>query len=234
LLKGLDKKYSTDTVDPATGKKSTKLIAPPVKPIDSAAIGMDYGQNTQDYSGINRTDTIFKGLYQGDDPFVVDLTHFDQMFDTKGTRALRVIDVSPVIMAGKNKNNADRGAARSVISEAALDVGIMKIKPEPATPVYIVNRSVPTDAGKLILGLARILLKFLMPIGGNLIADQLDTLSEGRSGTDELLGMLGLSTGGKGKALPRYAQGVKKSSVSSFIAGDSLNGKPNEEQVNID
>lgn len=46
----------------------------------------------------------------------------------------------------------------------------------------------------------------------------------------------GLATGGSGRAMKRFASGVTASGYmnSSFITGDSLNGKPNEEMVNID
>jgi hypothetical protein len=233
-LKKLDNKFTTTD---ASGNVSTTFTKPTIASADPKVqkdIAMDYGLGTEDYSGIDRTDTIFKGLYKGNDPFVVDMMNFDQMFDIKGTRALRVVDVSPVIMAGKNKNNANSDSAKAVFSSTAVNLGIMKLKPEPAAPVYIVNKSLPTDAGKLILGLARILLKVLMPFGGGILADQLDAMASGESGIEQLIKMVGLASGGKGKALPRFAKGTKKSSVSNFIAGDSLNGKPNEEQVSID
>jgi hypothetical protein len=189
---------------------------------------VDYDDSTtKDYSGIDKSDTIFKGLYKGDDPFIVDIQYPDEMFNSKGTRALRVIDVSPAIMANKN-NTANTESARRVFSSAAVNLGIVKLKNEPATPVYITNQSLPTDAGKLILGLARILLRILVPVGGGLIADQLDAMASGTGGIDQLLEMAGLATGGKGRAVGSLAK-----KTTHFISGDSLNKKPNPEQVSV-
>jgi len=240
-FKGIDDKFTTGS---GVMKATTLKVPDYIEHLDTTNINtqnslkMEYGENTKDYSGINRTDTIFKGLYRGDDPFIVDMKYGDQMFDTKGTRALRVIDVSPVIMASKAANKKSSDAARGIFSPTAVNLGVMRLKPEPATPVYVVNKSLPTDAGTLILALARILLKILVPFGGGILADELDSLAAGNSlggnVSSVVSTMLGLASGGKGKGLPRFAKGTKKSSVSSFIAGDSLNGKPNEEQVSID
>jgi hypothetical protein len=106
--------------------------------------------------------------------------------------------------------------------------GYKDAKNEPITPVYVTNKSLPTDAGKLILGLARILLRVLVPIGGGLLADQLDAMASGDSGIDQLVSMAGLATGGKGRAT-----GSLSRKTTHFISGDSLNKKPNPEQVSV-
>jgi len=132
-----------------------------------------------------------------------------------------------------------KGGATTVSSLAGIDIGSMidsklrsrgykNAKNEPITPVYVTNQSLPTDAGKLILGLARILLRVLVPIGGGLIADQLDAMASGSGGIDQLLEMAGLATGGKGRA----AGGLSRK-TTHFISGDSLNKRPNPEQVSI-
>jgi hypothetical protein len=116
----------------------------------------------------------------------------------------------------------------SLIDDNLKSKGYKTAKNEPVTPVYITNKSLPTDAGKLILGLARILLRILVPVGGGLIADQLDAMASGTGGIDQLLEMAGLATGGKGRAVGSLAK-----KTTHFISGDSLNKKPNPEQVSV-
>jgi hypothetical protein len=217
FIRGMGKKAEE------SGATSTKTTAG----VDIAkALRVDYDDSaTKNYSGIDKSDTIFKGLYKGDDPFIVDMEYPSELFNTKGTRALRVIDVSPALMANQN-SSANTESARKVFSTSAVNLGIVKLKNEPATPVYITNTSLPTDAGKLILGLARILLKFVP--GGGLLADQLDAMASGESGIDQLLSMAGLATGGRGRAT-----GGLSRKTTHFISGDSLSKKPNPEQVSI-
>jgi hypothetical protein len=116
----------------------------------------------------------------------------------------------------------------SLIDNKLKSKGYKTAKNEPITPVYVTNQSLPTDAGKLILGLARILLRILVPVGGGLIADQLDAMASGTGGVDQLLEMAGLATGGKGRAVGSLAK-----KTTHFISGDSLNKKPNPEQVSV-
>jgi hypothetical protein len=116
----------------------------------------------------------------------------------------------------------------SLIDNKLKSKGYKTAKNEPITPVYVTNQSLPTDAGKLILGLARILLRILVPVGGGLIADQLDAMASGTGGVDQLLEMAGLATGGKGRAV-----GSLSKKTTHFISGDSLNKKPNPEQVSV-
>jgi hypothetical protein len=161
-------------------------------------------------------------------------------------------DVEKVLINGKYIKKADlakiaekggvysgKGGGTTISALAGIDIsslidnklkskGYKDAKNEPVTPVYITNKSLPTDAGKLILGLARILLKVLVPIGGGLLADQLDAMASGESGIDQLVSMAGLATGGKGRAT-----GSLSRKTTHFISGDSLNKKPNPEQVSV-
>lgn len=216
--------------DQAINNARAKFQGQSTELLDDLAISL--GKNETDYSGIDRSDTIFKGLYSGRDPFIFEMGgHPDAMFDTKGTRAIRVLDVASVMMARANERKKDKAdKAVSIFSDNAVSVGVRSMKAEPATPVYVVNRSVPTDAGQLLLGIAKILLKVIMPFGGDLVAGQLESLAGGNAGgVDQLLDMAGLATGGEGKAL---TSATKK--TTHFISGDSLNKSPNPEQVSID
>jgi len=120
--------------------------------------------------------------------------------------------------------------SKDYISKAAQLFGIKKVKKESAKPVYVVNDMLnvitradaePSKIEELIAKASKAALTGAFgPIVGPAVGK-----------------VLGLASGGYGKALPRFASGTSSSSSSSmsqFIAGDSLNGKPNEEQVSID
>jgi hypothetical protein len=187
----------------------------------------------------NKTSAIFPGADRKD-PFVALIDKPLQAMNIKGAMALRVFDQSNIILAQEmekkaKKNSKGASAQADMISGQAFSMGIKMIKKEAASPVYIVNRNpIPTDAGAILKAALKTLFSILIPFAGDKVADAILGAVTGAGGIDQLLSIAGLATGGKGKALPKYAQGVKKSSVSSFIAGDSLNGKPNEEQVSID
>jgi hypothetical protein len=138
---------------------------------------------------------------------------------TKGTRALRVFDVSAAIAKGFK---SDDNKSRAFFSDQAVNLGVKKMSPEAAKPVYVVNKSVPTDTGKLLLGVAKLLLNFI-PFG-NLAAGQLDSLA---SGDGDIASMMGFATGGRGRAT-----GLGRK-TTHFISGDSLSKRPNPEQVSI-
>jgi hypothetical protein len=187
----------------------------------------------------NKTSAVFPGADRRD-PFVALVDKPLQAMNIKGAMALRVFDQSNIILAQAMEkkvkaNSAATAAQAEMISGQAYSMGIRMIKKEAATPVYIVNKNpIPTDAGAILKAALKALFTALIPFAGGKIADAVLGSVTGAGGIDQLLSVVGLASGGRGKGLPRYAQGVKKSSVSSFIAGDSLNGKPNEEQVNID
>jgi hypothetical protein len=189
--------------------------------------------------GFKKTTVVFPGA-GGSDPFVALVDKPGQAMNIKGAMALRVFDQSNIILAQEMEKKAKKKSAgvqaqATVISGQAQSMGIKMIKKEAASPVYIVNKNpIPTDAGAILKAALKTLFSVLIPFAGGKIADTILGAVTGAGGIDQLLSIAGLATGGRGKALPRYAEGVKKSSVSSFIAGDSLNGKPNEEQVSID
>jgi len=196
------------------------------------------GLNTYNKSGKGLKGTSLPGFLgaSGTDSLIALVDKPFQAMNIKGAMALRVFDQSNIILAQamEKKIKADSSAVgmqQKLISSPAFSMGIKMIKKEAASPVYVVNKSLNTDVGKLLLGFLDVFLKFIP--GGRLVAAELKSLAGQTDAIDGMLSMIGFSTGGKGKALPRYAYGTKNSNVSSFIAGDSMNGKPNEEQVNI-
>jgi hypothetical protein len=208
-----------------------------VKEIDYKDSGLDiYRSSDAPAYKYNKDSKVFPGADRRD-PFVALVDKPLQAMNIKGAMALRVFDQSNVILAQAMEKKMKSGSKSSKLQENLIESniyssGVTMVKTEPATPVYVVNKSLNTDVGKVLLGALDVLLKFIP--GGQLISSQLKTLAGQTSGIDNMLSILGLSSGGKGKGLPRFAQGTSGSSVSSFIAGDSLNGKPNEEQVSID
>jgi hypothetical protein len=163
--------------------------------------------------------TIFKGLNQ-DHPFIAKFSKgTNQPFDTEGTYGIRVMDMSAIWLASKMKES------RSVtphISQPAIDAGINIVKKEPATPVYIINKDldVTTKSDQAADELKKVALKMAL----------------NASGFGFLAPALGLAKGGRGNG-PRFAKGTVSNAMNAttqFISGDSLNGKPNEEQVSID
>jgi hypothetical protein len=180
----------------------------------------------------------FKGISEKD-PFTLRVDQAEKAVNIKGARAIRVFDQSSIIMAQLqekiDKRTRPALAQKEAIAPTAYSMGVKMVKKEPALPVYVVNKVVPTDTTKVMIGLAKVLTGIIDPTGisGELIGAKLERMAGATDGITQLLSMAGFATGGKGKGLPRYANGVKNSNVSHFIAGDSLNGKPNEERVSI-
>jgi hypothetical protein len=106
-----------------------------------------------------------------------------------------------------------------IFSSVASSNNIEKMYQQPAIPVFVTNKEIPTDTGKMIKTLLKALL-MIIP-GGALLSKFID----GGSDDDFLSSMTPFATGGYGKA---------NSKVSHFISGDSLNTRPNPEQVSID
>jgi hypothetical protein len=182
---------------------STSLIR------STGAAGAEAGQGV----AMNMNERNIKASH----PNYIDLSRPFEAIATKGTKALRVFDVSAVIAKGFK---SDDNKSRAFFSDQAVNLGVKKISPEAAKPVFIVNKSVQTDTGKLLLGVAKTLLNFIP--GGGLISGQLDSLA---SGDGDITSMLGLATGGAGRGMGRK--------TTHFISGDSLGKRPNPEQVSI-
>jgi len=163
--------------------------------------------------------TIFRGLNQ-DHPFIAKFAKGrNQAFDTEGTYGIRVMDMSSIMIASKMRKN---GRISPFISDEVIQSGIRIVKKEPATPVYIINKdlNVTTKMDKAADELKKKALRLI-----------LDSYGMGF-----LAPALGLASGGTGRG-PKFAKGTVSGAVGStsqFIAGDSLNGKPNEEQISID
>lgn len=164
--------------------------------------------------------TIFRGLNQ-DHPFVAKFSKgTNQPFDTEGTYGIRVMDMSSIFLASKMKESG--GGMVPHFAQPVIEAGITSVKKEPATPVYVINKDldVTTKTDQAADKLKDLALKMaLNSVGLGFLAP-----------------VLGLATGGRGRG-PRFAKGTvssAQSAMTQFVAGDSLNGKPNEEQVNID
>jgi hypothetical protein len=227
-----------------TRSKDNVKLAKQTFDFKDASLRSDY--NLSPSGGVSKPSGPFKGI-SSNDPFTIKVDNPVDAFKIKGARAIRVFDQSTILMSQMMKRAAAVGgkkfeANRELIAKTSFDMGITAIKRDAASPVYVVNKTIPVDAGALIVGLAKIFSRFIDPTGitGEIVGAELTKVASGGSGIDDLLDMAGLATGGRGRAskslsrVPKYAQGVKSSNVSHFIAGDSLNGKPNEEQVSID
>jgi hypothetical protein len=177
------------------------------------------------------------------DPFVAIVNKPRQAMNINGAMAIRVFDQSNIILAQamERRIEADKakpgkaGLQKNLINSLIFSMGVKMVKREAASPVYVVNKNpIPTDAGAILKTVVKMLANFVLPGIGGAIAENLMMGIDDQGGIDSLLSIAGLASGGKGRGLPRFAQGTKRSNVSHFIAGDSLNGKPNEEQVSID
>lgn len=204
------------------------------------------------------------------DSLLLDLNKPIQMKKIKGALALRVFDQTDMLkeryskdkrISDKNKNNFFASGS-TIFSKGVVGLEIDVLKKEPVTPVYVVNKSLPTDAGRILLGIVSLLGKVLdifMPGMGTLAANTISKMAEGEDPTDFVnlaFSLAGFSKGGKAKAtssgkkllsdfsrktkadyIPKFARGTVSSASSNttqFIAGDSQTSKPNEEKVSID
>jgi hypothetical protein len=156
------------------------------------------------------------------DPFVADISSPKQSFSNKGTYALRVFDMANMITSDEKKT----GAKNTFFSDTANGMGLSKYRKEPATPVFVVNKMLPTDTGELLIELGGLLVdSFTAGLGGGAAKSALRLAMGSGGGMNELFNMVGLATGGTGRGLGRS---------SHFISGDSLTKAPNPEQVSID
>jgi len=156
--------------------------------------------------------------------------------DILSGKVLRVFDVSrwaQGIKEEKDKNSKRKtkqsdGSTKEVefFSPGAEILGIKKIKVEPATPVYVVNKTLPTDVFAAIKGLIGSIAQILPPPLSGLVTTALNATMN-----------VGGETGTLSDMLNKYATGAKGKTYSKkthFISGDSLTRKPNPEQVSID
>lgn len=209
------------------------------------------GSSTKPYNMRIRSDLFPNYAGSPKDPFVALVDRPTQALSDKGTYALRVFDVSSIIMA-KNSERMEkmRGDSKEpgldFFSSSSKTLGVKHLRTEPAIPVFVVNKSVSTDAGNILLGVVKLLgkvLNFFLPGMGNLATNMITEMAAGNDADDLVsmaLKMTGFSRGGKAKAsksLPKFAKGTTgtgASSISQFITGDSTTNKPNEEKVSID
>jgi hypothetical protein len=214
---------------------------------DISKFGLDLSRNTDtDRYEYDEASGPFTGLSEKD-PFVAKVDNTLQATAIKGAMAIRVFDQGAIIAqqmaekVEKRKNSRlKNSSSKDYLSDEATSFGIRMVKKEPASPVYVVNKmqdvTTRTDLkmGKLeelAMKAAKLAINAALPGIGPIVTS-----------------VLGLATGGKGRAsrssaTPRFATGTTSkgsssmstaASMSQFIAGDSLNGKPNEEQVSID
>jgi hypothetical protein len=174
-------------------------------------------------------------LTNGKSPFLINIGRKDDLFTLKGKKAIRVFDESAIAIAAA-EGKANKGKAESataILSDDAKSFGIESVKKEPAIPVYVVNKQVQTDVVDGLIDIfATVMAK--IPVIGKPIAAGLKLISASADGSTSLTELIEaatgkLATGGRGSLA---AQGIAKN--THFISGDSLNRKPNPEQVSID
>jgi hypothetical protein len=224
---------------------------------DVAKFGLDtFRKSSAKGYEYNKPSGIFKGL-TGKDPFVAVVDNTLQATNINGAMAIRVFDQSNIIAAQqaekieKRKNSKlKNNKAKNILSDEAVALGIRMVRKEPASPVYVVNKMQDVTT-RTDLKMDK--LEELANKAAKLALD--GTLGPVLGGIVSKLVLPGLASGGTGNAAApirsnslsanagsagfmRFAQGTKARSsatpMSQFIAGDSLNGKPNEEQVSID
>jgi hypothetical protein len=215
---------------------------------DISKFGLDLSRNTDtDTYDYDDPSGPFSGLSEKD-PFVAKVDNTLQATQVKGAMAIRVFDQGAIIAqqmaekVEKRKNSRLKNTkSKNYLSDEATAFGIKMVKKEPASPVYVVNAmqdvTTRTDLKmdkleKLAQKVAKLAINAALPGIGPIVTS-----------------VLGLATGGKGRAskssaIPKFAEGTNSNArstsmaqampMSQFIAGDSLDGKPNEEQVNID
>jgi hypothetical protein len=213
---------------------ATKLVGPDMSMVKGMGSYLEKGG---DASKLGYSESVFKSTDEklgalfsprmktkttASDKDYISLEKPTEAFVSKGARALRVFDVSAVV----NRNNKVRPEqATGFFSAQAVNLGVRSFDPRPAAPVYIVNKTVPTDLGSMLRGIANMFLS-LIP-GGNIISGMLGGLSTGDSSVATMLGLPKFARGGYGKA-----SNLSRKSTH-FISGDSLNKSPNPEQVSI-
>lgn len=117
----------------------------------------------------------------------------------------------------------------SMIDNNSKALGFTKIKEKEITPVYVTNKAIGTDMLEWTKKLISVLISalkasvILAPVGFGL---EIGMKAAG------LLDMF--ATGTHGKFVPQRKPVGKQRKTTQFIAGDSLNGKPNEEKIQID
>lgn len=160
-------------------------------------------------------------LSGGKSPFLMNIGQAKHLTTLNGKKAIRVFDESRIAMDKKIYGKGSIGA--DLISNSAKDkINIDSIRQESATPVYVINKDMDVTTK--------------MDKAGDELKSKGLKLALNAAGLGFLAPALGLASGGYGRA--KFAKGsvgaATGSNISQFIAGDSLNGKPNEEQVSID
>jgi hypothetical protein len=159
----------------------------------------------------------------------------DPIMDLSAGNVVRVFDVSKFIdkpdekkssRRGKRNKKSEQDKSSSFLSLSAMIMGINSVKSEAATPVFVVNKALPTDIAQIFIEVAKLLTRFIDPTGatGEVLGASLKSIAGTSTGTVRDL-VDKLATGGTGKSY---------SKKTHFISGDSLTKKPNPEQVSID
>jgi hypothetical protein len=170
---------------------------------------------------------LFKGL-TGNDPFVADLSNYNKALKLNNNMALRVFDTTPLLIAKQqSKKKKTDGSLSALLSSSAVKLKVSGVKAEPATPVFIVNKAIPTDVVQVLINIMKTLVKAIMPFGGETAAKAIESIVTGEDlSLSDILATVGFATGGRGQVFSKPK--------THFISGDSLNKKPNPEQVSID
>jgi len=226
-------------------KIKTSLSDAKAKMEKDSATGMEMSAGRQ--YAMNSNSDIFPG-FKGDpkDPFVAVLDNSNnsgrsatnQAMTTKKTMALRVFDMSSIILAKRQeeleKKNKGKTVGTDFLSETSNMLGVKMVRKEPAMPVFVTNKSVRTDVGSILIEGISMLVRALTiatdPLGvtAGAVKDSLSAIADQTGGVSELIKLAGFATGGIGR------QGGMSNKTTHFIVGDSLSKRPNPEQVAID
>lgn len=166
-----------------------------------------------------------------------DKPYWFKKLEAEKAEASKMEELSNNVKNAKNKKESKEASKlytaaiiSSMTDKNSKALGFTKIKDKGITPVYVVNKAIGTDmldwTKKLISVLITALKAsiILAPLGFG--------LEIGMKATG-LLDMF--ATGTHGKYAQSKNQHIKKGrKTTQFIAGDSLNGQPNEEKIHID
>jgi hypothetical protein len=168
---------------------------------------------------------LFKGLTRND-PFVADLSNYNKALKLNNNMALRVFDTTALMLAKEENKKKKVDSTSELLSKSSLKLGVKSVRSEPATPVFIVNKAVPTDVVQAVINVIKVLAKSI-PFVGGVAAEAIESMVTGEALTlSDVMSGVGFATGGRGQALSKPK--------THFISGDSLTKKPNPEQVSID